>query len=111
MQVYDLAKLQELRIFHLGDNRLIHGYYACDMLSWAMGHIREDGIVLITMISNINVIAVATLMGCAAIIFREGVSPTSEMITKAKEEGLSLFGGKKDALLIYEGIKAYEACL
>ncbi|MFA6890339.1 MAG: hypothetical protein WCQ80_04935 [Bacilli bacterium] len=111
MQVYDLQNVDHITTFCLGDNRPITGYYAGDMLSWVMGHVKTEGIVFITMLSNMNVLAVASLLDCSAIIFREGIVPTNEMIIKAVSEGITLLGSPGDAFDIYEGIKAYETSI
>ena len=111
MRVNDLKHVPSIKTCYVDADRLIDGYYACDMLSWAMGHIKRENIVLITILSNMNLIAVASLLGCSAIIFREGVAPSQEVIEQSALEGIALFGSDLDALAIYEGIKTYETQL
>lgn len=111
MKVNELKKISTINVCYHDTDRLIEGYYACDMLSWIMGHVKRENVVLITMLSNMNLIAVASLLGCSAIIFREGVAPSEEVIKQAKQEGIALFGSDLDALAVYEGIKAYETQL
>ena len=111
MKANDLRKIPVITTCYYDTDCLIEGYYACDMLSWIMGHIKRDNIALITILSNMNLIAVASLLGCSAIIFREGITPSEEVIRQAKQERIALYGSDADALAIYEGIKAYETQL
>lgn len=60
------------------------GVYAGDLLSRAMGRI-ESGELWITIMSNANVIAVASLTEVSAIILAEGV----ELMPEAKEAALA----------------------
>lgn len=61
------------------------GVYAGDLLSHVMAHAKENNLFL-TIMANINAIAVASLLDLPVVVFAEGVNPTEEMITKADEE-------------------------
>lgn len=65
------------------------GIYAGDLLSHVMAHAKEKNLFL-TIMANMNTIAVASLLDLPAIIFAEGVKPTQDMIQKAEEEGIML---------------------
>ena len=65
------------------------GVYAGDLLSRAMSHAGE-GNLWITIINNINVIAVASLTEVAAVIFAEGVEASEEMISAAQNKRVTL---------------------
>ena len=69
--------------------RNIDGVYIGDLLSWVMGRAREDN-AWITIMSNINVIAVATLADVSCVIFAEGVAPEQDIIDLATEKGVNL---------------------
>ena len=72
-------------------DREIKDFYTGDLLSWVMGHVRGEDICLLTVLNSINVIAVATLVDLACIVFCEGVEPTEDLIKKANDEGVMLF--------------------
>ncbi len=70
-------------------DRKISGAYSGDLLSWVMGRASEDN-AWITIMSNINVIAVATLVDVSCVIFAEGVTPDEETQKVAKEKSVNL---------------------
>ena len=69
--------------------REIEGVYIGDLLSWVMGRAKENE-AWVTIMSNLNVIAVASLSDVASVIFAEGVIPDGEIIEVAKEKGVNL---------------------
>ncbi len=79
-------------------DREITGVYIGDLLSWVMGRANE-GDAWITIMSNINIIAVASLADTACIILAEDVMPDAEIINKAQEKGINILKTSKD---IYE---------
>lgn len=68
----------------------INGIFACDMLSHVMGHAAE-GNVLVTVLSNINVLGVASLLDLPAVVFPHKIVPNEVVIAKANELGIALF--------------------
>ena len=70
-------------------NREINGVYAGDLLSWVMGRAEAD-CAWITIMSNVNVIAVATLADVSCVIFTESVMPDEDIIKTAEEKGVNL---------------------
>ena len=67
----------------------IGGCYVGDLLSWVMGRANADD-AWITIMSNQNVIAVASLADVSCVIFAEGVKPEDELIALAMEKGINL---------------------
>lgn len=65
------------------------GCYSGDLLSLVLKGARA-GNLFITVIANMNTVAVAVLADLPCIIFCEGYQPTSEMIRKADEEKIAL---------------------
>ena len=63
------------------------GIYAGDLLSHVMAHAKENNLFL-TIMANINAIAVASLLDMPVVVFAEGVNPTEEMIQKADDENI-----------------------
>ncbi len=87
--------------------REINGCYIGDLLSWVMGRAEADN-VWITIMSNINIIAVATLADVCCIILAEGVTVDDEIVKLAGEKGVNiLLSDKKTyetAVAVYEAI-------
>ena len=69
--------------------REITGGYVGDLLSWVMGR-ANAGDAWITIMTNINIAAVATLVDVACIILAEGVQAEEKVIEVAKEKGINL---------------------
>lgn len=78
--------------------REITGVYIGDLLSWVMGRAGE-GDAWITIMSNINIIAVASLADTASIILAEGVELENDIIETAKGKGINILRSSKS---IYE---------
>ncbi len=68
----------------------VTGCYAGDLLSWVMSH-AQYGDVWVTIMSNVNVIAVASLTECASVIMAEGVVPDEAIIKTAEEKDITIF--------------------
>ena len=69
--------------------REITGGYAGDLLSWVMGR-AEGGDCWFTIMSNVNVIAVAQLTDVACVVFTEGVMPDAEVLAAAEQHSINL---------------------
>ena len=90
MKVQELLKIPEITPLHLADSdREITSCYIGDLLSWVMGRATADS-AWITIMSNVNVLAVATLADVGAILFAEGVRPDEDVIEVAKTKGINL---------------------
>ena len=70
-------------------DREVTGVYIGDLLSWVMGRAGEDE-AWITIMSNRNIVAVATLADTACIILAEGVSPDEGVADLATEKGVNI---------------------
>ena len=90
MQVKELNSLGFSAISHPAPDRTVDGVYIGDLLSWVMGKATENN-VWITIMSNVNVIAVASLCDVSAVILAEGVTLDSEILELAKEKGVNIF--------------------
>ncbi len=90
MTVRELASVGGFRFLCESEpDRAISGVYVGDLLSWVMGRADEDNLWL-TIMTNINVIAVASLVNVSAVILCEGCTPDAEVCRLAKEKGLNL---------------------
>lgn len=77
-------------------DRKIGGCYIGDLLSWVMGRAKQND-VWITIMNNINIVAVASLADCACVLLCEGVSADGDVIGKADEEGIVILKSEKTA--------------
>lgn len=66
------------------------GVYAGDFLSRAMSRVSE-GDLWVTIMNNINVIAVASLADAAAVILAEGVTMDKATLDAADAKGVTVF--------------------
>lgn len=69
--------------------REIIGAYSGDLLSWVMGKADSDN-AWITIMSNVNVIAVATLTDVSCVILAEGVLPDEELVSLSNSKNVNL---------------------
>lgn len=90
MTVKELAAWPEVTPLALPDGeRTVTGVYIGDLLSWVMGRAPADSAWL-TIMSNANVAAVATLADTACVLLAEDVQPDTQLLTAAKERGINL---------------------
>ena len=86
----DLVEKLELKILVEGDiDREVTGGYCGDLLSWVMGRAQEDN-AWITIMSNVNVIAVATLSDVSCVILSDGVRLDAELIETAQSRDVNV---------------------
>ncbi len=97
MKVSELKDRLNLHAVTLPEpDREVNGVYIGDLLSFVMGRAHE-GNIWITIMSNINVMAVATLVNTSCILLAEGVSLDEEVIKTANEKGINILGTDKTA--------------
>ena len=96
MTVKQMSDRLGLKVMCLPDgDREVTGGYAGDLLSWVMGR-ANSGDAWITIMSNVNIVAVATLADPSCIILSEGVTLDGEVIEKAQSMRVNLLGSDKD---------------
>ena len=78
--------------------RDVNGCYIGDLLSWVMSNAQTDNVWL-TIMSNINIVAVATLTDVSCVILCEDVNPDDDCVEKAKVQGITIL---KTPLSAYE---------
>ena len=88
--------------------REIEGVYICDLLSFAMGRAPED-YAWITVMGNMNSVAVASLADTACIVLCDKVKPDADMLKKAQQQDIAvLLSGRaafETGLMIREVIR------
>ncbi len=70
-------------------DREVSGVYIGDLLSWVMGRASQDN-VWITIMSNLNIVAVATLSDVSCILLAEGVALDDEVRLAAEGKGVNI---------------------
>ena len=99
MTVESLSKTCGFEVVCMPDpDREVKGAYIGDLLSWVMGK-ADSSNVWITIMSNINVIAVATLADVSCVVLAEGVKLDTEVMTTAEAKGVNVLSS---ALSAYE---------
>lgn len=74
----------------------IEGVYIGDLLSWVMGRAGENN-AWITIMSNANILAVATLADVACIILAEGVTLEGEVLATAEAKQINVLSSSLTA--------------
>ena len=79
----------------------ITGVYIGDLLSWVMGR-SAAGNAWITIMSNVNILAVTSLTEASVIILSENVEPDENVAESAAQKGINIFS---------TGLTSYETAV
>ena len=97
MTVGEMAKNLSLKPVSVAEEeREINGVYIGDLLSWVMGR-ATSGNAWITIMSNINIIAVASLADVACILLAEGVTLDESVRQTAEHKGINVYSSANTA--------------
>lgn len=97
MKVKELAEKLDLKILTEGDlEREVTGCYSGDLLSWVMSRARE-GDAWLTVMGNVNAVAVAVLSDCACIILTENAPLDDIAKEKALQQDITFLMSDKNA--------------
>lgn len=97
MTVCEMAqRLSLTAITATDDQREFSGAYIGDLLSWVMGRAKHDN-VWITIMSNINIVAVASLADVACIVLAEGVTLEENVRATAEQKGVNVYTSERTA--------------
>ena len=97
MNVSELIEKLNLKVLTETDTqRAVTGCYIGDLLSWVMSK-ADSGDCWITIMNNINIVAVAALTDCACILLCEGVSAEKSIIDKANSQDIIILQSEKTA--------------
>ena len=89
-----ITKLSLAEISPFAEDICPTGVYAGDLLSRAMSRI-ESGDLWITIMSNTNVIAVASLTEASMVILAEGVELIPEAANTAREQNIGVYSSQE----------------
>ncbi len=100
MNVQELADKSGFRIVSglVSLNNRIEHIYTCDLLSLVMGRARE-GDAWVTVLGNVNTVAVAVLADTACVVLAEGMLMDLEGLKKATEQDVAVLASE---LPVYE---------
>ena len=110
MTVQELIDSGSFQIINVGEDtdRAITVPFCCDLLSIAMGR-APAGCAWVTVMGNMNTLAVAALADAACIIMAEGALLDEIAIKKARDQEITVMGTELPifdaALKIYEKLK------
>jgi hypothetical protein len=92
MTLQELINKDIFSVVNLGDNleRNLSTPFCCDLLSIAMGKAPADS-VWVTVMGNINTLAVLSLTDASCIILAEDAVFDEPALEKAKSEGITVF--------------------
>ena len=91
-----------------GEDNSVEGCYVGDLLSWVMAR-AQSGNVWLTVMGNINAIAVATLTDVACIVLAENAALDKEAAQRAELQGIPVYSCAENlydtAVRVYETLK------
>ncbi len=111
MKIIDLIQSGKFKVVNEGENtqREISQPYCCDLLSIAMGRMPISS-AWVTVMANINTLAVAALADASCIILAEDSKLDEAALGKAREQQITVFATEMPifdaALLIYQQLYA-----
>ena len=114
MTIQDLLDSGKFQTMHKGadTDREIRDVFCCDLLSIVMSKGKEDA-AWVTVMGNINSLAVLTLTDMACLVLAEGSVMDENGLAKAAEEGITILGTEQPvfetALSIHNMIQGTEA--
>lgn len=92
MKISQLIDSNKFQLINKGEDieKDISSVYCCDLLSMVMGKAQKD-CAWITVMANLNTLAVSLLVDAACIILAEGMAFDKPAIEKAASEGITVF--------------------
>ena len=106
IQLFKLAELLELKPIVVSDpQRTVEGGYTGDLLSWVMGRAQPND-AWVTIMSNANIVAVASLADVACVVLAEGVQPDPGVAESAQTRGVNIYGSHRPAFELSALIRA-----
>ena len=106
MTVKELIEKLDLKVLVEGDlDRDVTDCYIGDLLSWVMGRAPEDSVWL-TVMGNINSIAVATLADVSCIVLVENAALDAEAKTTADIHGVTILQTDENSYSLAVKIRA-----
>ena len=100
LTVNTLAQALKAEVLSLPDpGRVPHGAYCSDLLSWVMGHAKADN-VWVTIMTNKNVLAVASLIDISVVVICENAEVDDEFLSTAKDKEINVLRSALDSYTV-----------
>ena len=97
MKLKELIEKLNLKVLTPADEeREVTGCYSGDLLSWVMSRAQE-GDAWLTVMGNVNAVAVAVLSDCACIILTENAALDDTAKQKAEMQGVCFLQSEKNS--------------
>lgn len=111
MKLNELANLLDAEIGNAGDaGKEIRGGYTGDFLSFVMSRAPSD-CAWFTVMSNVNVAAVAYMSEVGCVVICEGVNPEQALVERCKKENINLLTTALDSYRAAAKLAVYESKL
>ena len=110
MKVKEIGEKFPFKILNAAESAMdknVGSVYCCDLLSIAMSRMSEEA-AWVTVMSNMNTLAVASLTDVSCVILAEGVAADEAMLEKAREQEIALFSTE---LPVYEAAVMIGKCI
>ena len=98
MTIKDIAAQENITVSFLADDRPVERVFCCDLLSVAMARAPENS-AWVTVMTNANVVAVASLADVSCVILAEGYDFDPAAVEAAKKGRITLL---RSRLPVYE---------
>lgn len=111
MLISELLKDQNFKLLtdKLEDTE-ITGLYCGDLLSWVMSH-AEEGNLWCTVLTHVNIVAIASLLKLSCIVICEDAPIEKETIIKANLEKINILSTKLKSTEVIKKLIKYEKTL
>lgn len=105
MTIKEIAEKLDMKLFTGDENKEVSGIYTGDFLSWVMSH-AQPGDMWVTVMNNINILAVATLTDVSCIVISEGSEVDETVIKRAEMQDITILSCEKgSAEIVYNVAK------
>lgn len=105
MNINDLVEIISGQLLTLNGDRSkkIEDVYICDLLSWVLSHANKSS-AWITVLTNVNVPAVALMVEAACVIITEDIKVEELTLRRANENGVILISTKLNSFEVSKRI-------
>ncbi len=96
-EIVEALSLEPINVSNI--DRDVVGAYTGDLLSWVMTRLDADSL-WVTIMNNVNIVAVASLADASAIVLTEQAEIPDDVIEKAKAQDVNIFRTTKSSFEI-----------
>ena len=96
MTAREVADQLNMTILTGTGDKEVTGFYTCDLLSWVISH-ASSGDMWITVMNNLNILAVASLVDVSCVVIPEGIETYDNLLERAREKDITLIATDRSA--------------